>query len=337
MKMTDQKELIGALQLKIDEAILPFVPRFEQLILLDFPNHANVGDSAIYAGELEFFRKRFQARPSIISDATNIPWGRIEASKATDPIFLHGGGNFGDLWPQHQVLREEVLKRFPGRLVIQLPQSIHYGDEGKVDQTAKTIRKHGNFVLLVRDEASFEIAKSNFQCEVRRSPDMAFHLGALKPPGRPVHELLLLLRNDREKRAEESAGGSNLPPGTLVTDWLEDKKSMKAGAKAMTAIKALLKGEAGEMAVRRNYFELLAMNRLRRGVDLLSSGNFIITDRLHVHILSILLDINHVVLDNNYGKVSRFINLWTSGFAKMTQADSLSRALERYKPVAVQQ
>jgi len=234
------------------------------------------------------------------------------------------------------VLREEVLKRFPGRLVIQLPQSIHYGDEGKIDQTAKTIREHGNFVLLVRDEASFEIAKSSFQCEVRRSPDMAFHLGALKPPRRPVHELLLLLRNDREKRAEESAGGPNLPPGTLVTDWLEDKKSMKAGAKAMTAIKALLKGESGEMAVRRNYFELLAMNRLRRGVDLLTSGNFIITDRLHVHILSILLDINHVVLDNNYGKVSRFINLWTSGFAKMTQADSLSRALERYKPVAIQ-
>ena len=111
---------------------------------------------------------------------------------------------------------------------------------------------------------------------------------------------------------------------------------MKAGAKTMTAIKALLKGEAGEMAVRRNYFELLAMNRLRRGIDLLSSGNFIITDRLHVHILSILLGINHVVLDNSYGKVSRFINLWTSGFAKMTQADSLSRALELYKPVAVQ-
>ena len=331
MGTTGQRELIESLQRKIDESLVPYLPGIEELILLDFPNHANVGDSAIYAGELAFFNKKLFARPSIVSDTINVPWERIAASSKNDPIFLHGGGNFGDLWPQHQEFRESVLRRFPGRLVIQLPQSIHYSDTRKISQTAQVIREHGNFVLLVRDDASYEIAKNNFRCEVKRSPDMAFHLGPLKVPQQPEHELLLLLRNDREKRREEPDNALSLPLGTVVTDWLDDKKAMKAGAKAATAIKALLRNETGRMSVRRNYYEILAMNRLQRGVRLLSSGGFIITDRLHVHIISILLDIQHVVLDNNYGKVSRFIDLWTNGFTKMTQAESLSRALDLYK------
>lgn len=335
MGTTTQTELIDTLQRRIDEAILPYVSKPRDLILLDFPNHANVGDSAIYAGELAFFTKRLGVQPSVVSDWANIPWEKIADSDKNDPIFLHGGGNFGDVWPQHQEFREAILRKFPGKLVVQLPQSIHYSDPSTIAKSAEVIQQHGNFVLLVRDDESHELARQNFRCEVQRCPDMAFHIGALKAPSAPEYELLLLMRNDREKREEPSDSALALPQGSLVTDWLDDRKTMKVGAKATTAFKAIFQNDLSEMSIRRQYFEMLAMNRLDRGTRLLSSGKFIVTDRLHVHILSILLDIPHVVLDNSYGKVSRFINLWTRESSKMTRADSLAEALDVYRSAAV--
>ncbi|WP_276524270.1 polysaccharide pyruvyl transferase family protein, partial [Enterobacter hormaechei] len=46
-----------------------------------------------------------------------------------------------------------------------------------------------------------------------------------------------------------------------------------------------------------------ARRRVERGLRLLSRGERIVTDRLHGHILSLLLGIPHVVLDNDYGKL----------------------------------
>src|SRR5207249_3440314 len=55
----------------------------------------------------------------------------------------------------------------------------------------------------------------------------------------------------------------------------------------------------------------LAWERLLRGCCLLSKGCVVITDRLHGHILCLLLGIPHVLLDNNYGKVRWFYETWT--------------------------
>jgi pyruvyl transferase EpsO len=330
----NRAQLVQSLQQRIDHALAPYVGAIDRLILLDFPNHANVGDSAIYAGELAFFRKRLRKAPSVVSGPEDIPWGAIAESNPDDPIFIHGGGNFGDVWPAHQAFREAVLERFPGRLVVQLPQSIHFGEPARIAQTAEAIRRHGNFVLLVRDEASYELARRHFHCEVMRCPDMAFGLGPLERIGTPERDLLLLLRQDREKRHEEPLEALDLPPGTLVADWLDDARNMKAGVKAATALNALLKLRTSKMAARGDYFEMLARSRVRRGVRLLSSSDFVITDRLHVHILSTLLDIPHVVLDNSYGKVSRFIERWTADFSGMTQAGSLAQALAQYRALS---
>jgi exopolysaccharide biosynthesis predicted pyruvyltransferase EpsI len=52
--------------------------------------------------------------------------GRIEATLGPDdPILLHGGGNFGDVWPGFQRFREQVIRESPNRRIIQLPQTIH--------------------------------------------------------------------------------------------------------------------------------------------------------------------------------------------------------------------
>lgn len=76
--------------------------------LVDFPDHGNVGDSAIAFGTTAYFREHCGAVPS--------------------------------------------YERFPDREIIQLPQSIHFADPGRVARTARLIARHGKFRLLVRDQ-----------------------------------------------------------------------------------------------------------------------------------------------------------------------------------------
>jgi pyruvyl transferase EpsO len=50
--------------------------------------------------------------------------------------------------------------------------------------------------------------------------------------------------------------------------------------------------------------------RLRRGIRLLTQGRRVVTDRLHAHILCVLLDMPHAIIDNSYGKLSSFVETW---------------------------
>jgi pyruvyl transferase EpsO len=52
----------------------------------------------------------------------------------------------------------------------------------------------------------------------------------------------------------------------------------------------------------------------------------VITDRLHAHILSLLLGIPNIILDNSYGKVRDFHETWTSGSDIVTMATSPEHA-----------
>jgi pyruvyl transferase EpsO len=60
----------------------------------------------------------------------------------------------------------------------------------------------------------------------------------------------------------------------------------------------------------------------------------VVTDRLHAHILCLLLGIPHAVLDNSYGKLTRFLDAWTGDIAGVHRADSAQHA-ERWAAAMV--
>ena len=74
-------------------------------------------------------------------------------------------------------------------------------------------------------------------------------------------------------------------------------------------------------------YDVQARRRLRVGCRLLARGKVVITDRLHAHVLCLLLGIPHVLLDNNYGKVRRVHETWTADAPDMRWAASPSEAL----------
>ncbi|WP_186312351.1 polysaccharide pyruvyl transferase family protein [Cereibacter sediminicola] len=311
---------------EIDANLAPLLPALaaEPFALLDFPNHGNVGDSAIWLGELSWLQRRAGRGPALTCHVEERP-GRLPPG----PILLHGGGNFGDIWPQHQLFREAVLDRHRGHPVVQMPQSIHYADPSAIDRAARAIERHGAFTLLVRDRPSLELARRHFPCEVRLCPDMAFALGPLPRPAAPSLEGLMLLRTDREGVGQPVPA---LPQGWRVEDWLEDDPAMYRTVLTRTRRTALLSLDPRRLTRRARSLHManqLAEWRLRRGVAQLSRARFVITDRLHVHIVATLLGLPHVFLDNSYGKIGRFSEAFGTLWDGASRADTLAEAMER--------
>lgn len=314
--------LIGDLQAKIHACLDEFITG-EPIALVDFPNIRNVGDSAIWLGEMAYLSSRGIKRPAYVSTRHDFSPEDLDARVQGGPIFIHGGGNFGDIWEAHQTFREEILQRWPGRPVIQFPQSIHYGSQARADETARIIDKHGNFTLLVRDEESRHFAQKHFDCRVLLCPDMALCIGALQSPVRPSLPVLAMLREDLEK-----AGSRDLSrfPDVPAEDWISEPWLPVRVAKAF--------GMAGQFAtfdamrVRFGRFNAAAHQRFGRGIRQIGRARAIVTDRLHVHILSLLLGRPHAVLDNSYGKIGRFMAAFTGGTDLTHRASSLSDAIE---------
>lgn len=65
---------------------------------------------------------------------------------------------------------------------------------------------------------------------------------------------------------------------------------------------------------------------VKSGIGLLSSARVIVTDRLHGGIVSSLLGIPHVMLDNSYGKVHGFYRTWFDGAPDKLLATSIDEA-----------
>lgn len=315
----DAHQLIALLQAKLVETV-PIEQGASAYALLDFPYYPNVGDSLIWLGAEKFLREQYRDRARYICTVEGFNPHALKRSLPHGPIYLSGGGNFGDLWPKFQKFRLEVLRNFPDRQVIQLPQTIHFADKSAVEETRKAIREHGQFFLMVRDLPSKTFAEDVLGCDAVLAPDMAFWLGALQRQRAPEYHIASMLRKDKEQNANR--GDLKWPEGVTVNsfDWIHGSEEGLGSRLWYRAIKR--QKWLGEFS----YFRSRARYQLDRGVSLLGSGECVLTDRLHGHILSVLLGIPNVILDNSYGKIRNFHELWTSKWSGCALVESLDDA-----------
>jgi exopolysaccharide biosynthesis predicted pyruvyltransferase EpsI len=318
----DAVTAVEALRGRVEETLRPLLAPAERIALIDFPNYPNVGDSAIYLGQLACLASLGAPRPRFICDFRT--YDRAELARRIEPsgaILLTGGGSFGDLWPTAQDLREEIVRSFPDKPIIQLPQTIHFERRDSLRRARAVLNAHPNFTLLVRDRRSLRVAEGEFSARSLLCPDVAFALGPLRrprPAGRPI---VWLLRTDTEAR-------SGAPPsGVSPVDWLDEPPMLlrELSYRLMGATRRKRLGRIARPVLVRVYAPL-ARQRLRRGLDMLASGEVVVTDRMHGHILCLLLAIPHVLLDNSYGKLSSFYETWTAGVDSVRWADSPAEA-----------
>lgn len=269
--------------------------------IFDFPNHGNVGDSAIWQGEQIALRLFFGVGP-VTSRAMIAEKSKFPKLSTSTQIIIHGGGNLGDLWEIHQNQRERILEAYPQNRIVQLPQSIFFQEKHNLERCRISFSRHRDFTLMVRDQESYEIAKTLHAGNPILAPDMALGLGFLPRPNKPSAQILGLLRNDHEKAIKDD---QEVMSKIRVLDWTSEPVYAESLILFLVSVIDNFTQSSWKIfnALRYKLFDKLSAKRVRRGCEILSLGQVVITDRLHAHILCALMGVPNVVLENNYGKL----------------------------------
>ena len=293
--------------------------------LFDFPLYSNVGDSVIWQAELSVLAVYFGCHP-VLSCASLGASDALPPLSACTQIILTGGGNLGDLWEHHQRFRERVIRAYPRHRIVQMPQSICFQHPAKQARCREVFSAHPDLTLLVRDEPSLAIAARLHQGRTLLVPDVALALGSIRRPTAPSRPIVALLRGDLEKRTLDEPA---LQRRWHVQDWIEEPCYLEKRLLLRLRRFAAWPGRWSRLVASLEGWlqQRLSRRRLQRGCQLLSQGAVVITDRLHAHLLCLLMDIPHVVLDNSYGKISSFRQRWTAQCSvPVLQASTLAEA-----------
>lgn len=337
--MSHLTELLDPLRTQIRLTLDPLIPPGACCALIDFPHHGNVGDSAIWLGEIAYLKSR-NCRLAYTCTAANYNAEAMRAAIGNGIILITGGGNFGDLYAIHQNLRERVIREFPTNRIIQLPQSIYFADDGNLARSQAILSQHKDFHFIVRDTVSLQLAQQHYGNPSYLCPDMAMMLD-LKPlrSQSKTSDVVILSRVDEEKASHFSSGmGTQL--NSVVMDWLDEPEpkhewlydwSHRRLGWSSSKVPPFLLNKLALMAA-----NAMARQRLARGLDLLGQGKVVVTDRLHAIILSWLGGTPVFYVDNNYNKLSNFINTWLKGNPGLVRCASFEEALEQageeYRP-----
>lgn len=305
------KNILCELKHRISK-ISEFIFDKNDCIYLDYPFYFNVGDHLIFQGTLDFFKdQKIYIKASY--SAVNYSIKKIKKNVTPNTtIFLQGGGNFGDLYPRHQKLRENIISNFPNNKIIMLPQSVHFNSEQEMEKSQKIFKQHNNLILLARDYESFQLLKK-FSDQTHLMPDMAHYLyGSLESKKNIDNKgTLFFLRKDKEKVQLPDTLDLN---NKSAIDWddivFSDDYKLHKKLKKILKLQKLLPFISFDDYVY-NEWQKQSQGLINRACELFSKYDLIVSSRLHAHILASLLEIPSIILDNSYNKNSRYYQEWT--------------------------
>lgn len=300
--------------------------------LCSFPNHRNAGDVALWLAA-EANLAALGRAPAYRCAWNGFSARALRRRVGDGPILLNGGGNFGDLYEGQQGLRERILATCRDNPIVQLPQSIWFEDQRNLERVQRLVEAHGNVTILCRDERSRAFADGSFAARAALCPDLALTLDPSEPPRAPSVDVLWLARTD-----PEAVTAALTAPDVEVVDWLPllPHESRRAGAPLLPWFAsrwALRWFDRSPFAADRLWwvaaagFDPIARAWVDRGRRLLARGRVVVTDRLHAHILALLMGIPSVVLDSTYGKVHAVARQWTATSGSTHLAGSADEAI----------
>lgn len=280
-------------------------------VLLNVPYHANIGDSLIWQGELDFLA-RLGVAPRYWSSTEDFDPTQIGPGST---ILLQGGGNFGDLWRGNQDFRLSVTQAFPDNPIVMFPQSLHYQDRRRLESDADILNRHPDVTLCWREDRSFAIAQRFFgRCHSLLVPDMALCIDTtlLRQWERATvaGSSVFVRRLDQEFRSGEPYGV--VPAAATVSDWPGFDPPDPMGVRARRLARER-NDAAGPYA-----FDVLRPHLLQVGVEFLSQYETVYSTRLHAAILGILLGKDVRLFRNSYAKNQAVYETWLRGMDHLT-------------------
>ncbi|MEQ9668750.1 polysaccharide pyruvyl transferase family protein [Coleofasciculus sp. G2-EDA-02] len=320
---------------------LTHIGNLEQCALLNYPNHLNIGDHLIWLGSILYLIDVLKTQINYVASPNNFSAEVMEKQVGKAPILIQGGGSLGDMWSDRQKFHEHIVSKYQDRKIIFLPQTIYFKSEDRLKQTKELLNSHGNLILFVRDNYSHELALKNFsKCQIIKAPDMAFQMVDMPEliyQNSPGDKILFLNREDKELNRQFTSDSIDIP-NLVIDDWVSFHKKWKLGKPDSPRIQyaaKLYRGiwqrgllTPGEWIHRQKWlshqYKIHNLDKLhnpsmhRLSFSLMHSGiyqftkyRFIVTNRLHGHILCLLLGIPHIFLPNSYYKNQAFYETWT--------------------------
>lgn len=286
----------------IAEKLFPLVN--QDYYLLECPYYGNIGDTLIWQGEMDFL----MSVNHVCKGMHGIQTLPIDQLHDAHLVLFQGGGNFGDLWPEHQRMKFRVMERYPYYQYIFLPVSTHYEQPQNLQHDVDFLANY-DAVICARDNASFQFLKTHFCNPVILVPDMAFYVHPKRfSLSHKAEKDLLILRADKEFKANplltQIANKSDID----VIDWptfdVNDSYNLM-----FNRLLYRTNNRITDWYCRHVYKNHL----IRTGANIITSHRTIYSTRLHAAILATLLGKEEIVLfDNSYGKNSSFYDTWLS-------------------------
>jgi pyruvyl transferase EpsO len=293
---------MATLKQHLEEKLLTAIKPGSKVYFIDYPVYGNIGDILIAKGTEAFFRTN---GIKVIGRASMLNYC-FPPTAPDCTLVLQGGGNFGDLYQTHQVLREQVVARFPDRRVVVLPQTIHFQSSCHLEASAGIFRKHPDLHLFVRDERSCAYGE-RFTDNVVLCPDMSTELWPISSGETPKYPILYLLRSDSEAAACQPVfSGNNVKDWNTVLGRI-DRHLMRYLRKLHKLDRVTGNSVLNPYHCWRIYTDWL----VRRVVKEFSRYEEIVTSRLHGHILACLMGKANYMLDNSYGKNYSYYQAWS--------------------------
>ncbi|MCL1801416.1 MAG: polysaccharide pyruvyl transferase family protein [Promicromonosporaceae bacterium] len=320
----------------------------KRVALLNFPNHGNPGDPAIWLGT-ERLLKELGVKIAYRASPWDTDFHALRQKVSNSPVLLQGGGNLGDLYRWQQDIRERALKELPKNPIIQMPQSVNFLDPENAAKFAELCRAHGDFRLLVRENRSVTLAREQLGIEPLLSPDHAWAISAPRRRRSPSIKILWLGRRDAERVPFWEPDGDQVTHydwfsqeiqdhwGSAFSTWPEpERRHFDLRGQLAIAVNQLGRNHypAGAPLARTLHpifaqtYDPLARRWVARGFQAIQEAKVVVTDRLHGHVFCVLAGIPHVVLDNNYHKVSSTLDTWSGNLPGVHRAESGEQAWE---------
>ncbi|KAI5812155.1 polysaccharide pyruvyl transferase-domain-containing protein [Pyronema omphalodes] len=257
---------------------------------------------------------------------------QLEAHAPHSAILIAGGGNFNDFYWEDQPSRIKMVSMFPNIPIRSFPQSIHMTHPDRINLTKTSFGSHPDLQLAARDQRSYNWLSDTFgqkavdveANKVRHilTPDIAFMWGS-RPDFRlntkKTHQVLILARDDWEVSAGNS---SSIPMGEGVLDL-----GGEVGNVTYNKVDWKFTNTPGiNESPREEGKNQRAWAKAIQGFEMLGSADFVITDRLHGHIMSTIIGTPHVLMDSKLGKNIDFHDTWTKDCAATRVATDIEEA-----------
>lgn len=302
-KLLKAKDLAGRWKARLSRLKVWFIIWLRQAgkkyLLLNTPDHGNLGDQAIAIAERQYLNQCLS-----VTGIAECPDGALQALldtaqyrtffpkflpwDSTKIIFYTGGGFLGNLWPTEEYRFRRLLQCCQTQTVIVFPATIYFDMSTTVGraffrESKEIYSAHPSLMIFCREKNTYEFMKNNMpKVHVALVPDMVTILNV--PDFKEERSgILFCFRKDIESRTDAQ---SRDRIQSMLSRILPDESIRET----TTVMDKMVRGTDRERYVMEKLEEFAA-------------SKLIVTDRLHAMVFAAITGTPCIAFDNSSKKV----------------------------------